>query len=60
MEETPRAFYMGEFRNITTSIRTITKKPGFSRPIMRLLAQKIFFYEAIFFCLLMKVKFSLK
>jgi len=35
---------MGEFRNNTASIGTITKKPGYSQPIMRLLAQKIFFY----------------
>ena len=39
---------MGEFRNNTASIGTITKKPGFSRPIMRLLAQKIFFLLTFF------------
>ena len=48
-----------EFRNNTASIGTITKKTGFSRPIMRLLAQKFFFYEVIFLCLLIKVNSSL-
>ena len=51
---------MGEFRNNTASIGTITKKTGFRRPIMTLLAQKIFFLLTFFFCLLIKVKFSLK
>ena len=55
-----RAFYMGEFRNITTSIGTITKKPGCCRPIVRLLAQKFFFYEVNFFYSLVKVNSSLK
>ena len=56
---TTRAFYMGEFRNITTSIGTITKKPGCCRPIVRLLVQKFFFYEVNFFYSLIKLNFSL-
>ena len=56
---TTRAFYMGEFRNITTSIGKYTKKTRSPFRYLRLLAQKKFFYEVNFFHSLTKLNSSL-